>query len=48
MTHPKPIADCEKTFSELDHSQIEQVGGGVMVPLPINPVVNWIIRQLIY
>lgn len=45
LTHEK---DSEKTFAELDLAQVDQVGGGVMVPMPINPVVNWIIRQLIY
>lgn len=48
MTHLAPAKDCEKTFAKLNPTQVEQVGGGVMVPLPINPVVNWIIRQLIY
>lgn len=43
-----PEKDCEKTFAELDATQVEQVGGGVMVPLPINPVINWVIRQLVY
>lgn len=38
---------AERTFTELRPAQVDQVGGGVIVPLPINPVVNWIIRKLL-
>lgn len=40
--------DLEQLCVELDASQVEQVSGGVMVPLPISPAINWIIRKLIY
>lgn len=38
----------EQVCVELDALQVEQVSGGVMVPLPGSPVVNWIIRKLVY
>lgn len=42
------INNLEQLCVELDASQVDQVSGGVMVPLPVSPVVNWIIRKLIY
>lgn len=46
MKHP--FHNPEQVCVELDAAQVEQVSGGVMVPLPVSPVINWIIRKLVY
>lgn len=36
----------ETELKELDDASIANVSGGVYLPLPVNPLIGWIIRKL--